>query len=329
MQKDFTDIEKTLASYFSGEIKAPEELRRIEEWRKNHSAEYRLCEQAWQAAERADFLGEPCAPEAWKKVSAGMEQPFRKTARNYKPFAIAASITLIAMISFFLIKNSSQQETYAIMSQTSTLAGEQASLELPDGTRVRLNASSVLRYPTEFSGSNREVYLEGEAFFDVKRNTDHPFIIHGNQAEVKVLGTAFNVRAYPDAETMEVAVKKGKVAMIPKNPDKREVLFLHEMKKGISTAQEDTWQIEEANEADFAWVDGKLIFNELPLKEVVERINLWYGARVTIDKNIEECRVSCSFQQKDLQEVLQTLSLMLHLEISSSNGRQILRGTGC
>ena len=90
---------------------------------------------------------------------------------------------------------------------------------LPDGSVVALNSNSKLVFPKQFNGDTREVTIEGEAFFDVKPNPEKPFIINAGKAQIKVVGTSFNVSAYPETETLEVVVKTGKVQVISKNID--------------------------------------------------------------------------------------------------------------
>jgi transmembrane sensor len=119
--------------------------------------------------------------------------------------AAAAAITAVLSFTFFsttkVVKPTRQAEN-----TVSTKAGSKSKIQLPDGTQVWLNADSKLEYNENFNVKLREVKLSGEAFFDVVKNKDKPFVIHTSQMDVKVLGTAFNVRSYPDEATTETAL---------------------------------------------------------------------------------------------------------------------------
>ena len=129
----------------------------------------------------------------------------------------AASIAIIVSIGFgakLYLNHSAKQHTSAsdhLLTEISVNHGEHKQVTLPDGTVVHLNAGTVMRYPTEFTSDIRLVEMEGEAFFNVMRDEGKPFIVRTRQADVKVLGTSFNVKAYQEDELMAVSVRTGKV----------------------------------------------------------------------------------------------------------------------
>ena len=103
--------------------------------------------------------------------------------------------------------------------------GSKSRLTLSDGSHITLNADSRLKYPVSFEGNTREVYLSGEAFFDVQKDPDHPFIIHTARMNIRVLGTAFNVRSYPDDPSMETTLLRGSIEVtFPDRPSDRIIL---------------------------------------------------------------------------------------------------------
>jgi ferric-dicitrate binding protein FerR (iron transport regulator) len=111
--------------------------------------------------------------------------------------------------------------------------GVKSTITLPEGSKIWLNADSKLSYPVAFNDKTREVYLRGEAFFDIRKNPDKPFIIHLANGTIHVLGTSFNVRAYDDEDKIETSVSTGKVAFIPKSPrqTRPDTVFLTRDKK--------------------------------------------------------------------------------------------------
>ena len=112
--------------------------------------------------------------------------------------------------------------------QKQNAKGVKSTIELADGSKIWLNADSKVQYPALFNGSTREVYLNGEAFFDIAKNPSKPFIIHLSNGTVRVLGTSFNIKAYDNEPVVETSVATGKVAFIPKlkNNQRADTVFL-------------------------------------------------------------------------------------------------------
>lgn len=319
-----TEIEELIAASFAGESN-PEKEALLAQWTEANPGEWESYRDAWDNAE-AEWFFEPESTETSRII------PFRETAFRWKTWhkatAVAASLILIAMISFFLIREN-EVSSYAVLSQIATEAGQQKELVLPDGSHVRMNASSTLRYPENFSTDNREVYLEGEAYFEVKSDAKRPFVIHGTEANVKVLGTAFNVNSYP-GKGMEVAVRSGKVNMVSNTGPEKEVLMVPMMKKGTVNRAKGVWEVGPAEEADFSWLEGKLVFDEQPLGEVVQELSRWYGVKIQLkNQQLAGCRISSTFYRNSLEEVLETLSLIVDLNVSRENGVILLSGKGC
>ena len=144
---------------------------------------------------------------------------------------------------------------------------------LSDGTKVWLNSESELKYASEFVGEERRVYLTGEAYFEVKRDTLHPFIVHTPYSDTKVLGTSFNVSAYEDETTTAITLVSGKV----------EVYYQHEkciLKPGwqaIAKNKSGTLETRKVDVTDYvSWKDGMFEFNDMPLEQLVSQLSRWY-----------------------------------------------------
>ena len=148
---------------------------------------------------------------------------------------------------------------------------------LSDGTKVYLNAGSSLRYPDHFAGELREVFLEGEGYFEVVADTLHPFIVRALDIGVRVLGTSFNINAYPDGEWIKTTLVQGKVearcdnTTIIMSPDTQ--VAYHKERKEINYIP--------VNTADFtSWKEGYYNFEEMPLKELMQIFTRWYGIKI-------------------------------------------------
>ena len=158
-----------------------------------------------------------------------------------------------------------------------TPRGRQFNVTLPDGTRVWLNASSSLRYPTAFGGFERRVEVTGEAFFQVAQNKDLPFIVNiGQQAEVEVLGTSFNVNAYADEPGINTTLLEGSVKVLAIKKNEALVLKPGEQAQQSEELQKKTVNVDEV----VAWKNGAFNFNDMELPAVMRQLSRWYDVEV-------------------------------------------------
>ena len=152
------------------------------------------------------------------------------------------------------------------------------SLILADGTKVYLNSGTELEFPSRFSKEKRQVILKGEAYFEVARNENKPFIVQVNEMAVKVLGTSFNVKSYVDEPGVYTTLVEGSVAIVRDGqPDK--VIVPGEQayyNKGVGTLS-----VNPVDVAEFiAWKDGFFLFKDLPLEEILRIVSRWYDVEV-------------------------------------------------
>ncbi len=185
-------------------------------------------------------------------------------------------------------------------------AGSRTSLNLPDGSMVWLNGDSHIRYPAVFV-ENREVKIEGEAFFKVKSDKKHPFLVTAGNIIVRATGTQFNVMAYSDLPEVSVILKEGKVAVVN---DKKTVM--KEMETGYElryNEQSSSVAYKEIDTENYSgWINGRLIFNRAPLSEVVERMEKWYGIDIEIvDKELLQLHFRATFVNENIEEALKLL----------------------
>lgn len=150
-------------------------------------------------------------------------------------------------------------------------------LELSDGTRVWLNSVSQLRYPVQFAGNERKVYLSGEAYFDVKRDTTRPFIVSSDGMDVRVYGTEFNVTAY-EGEPLRTVLVNGKVGMQARNSGE---ILLQPGEMGKYNAEAQKIEVQAVNTRLYtAWKDGTFAFNNETIEQIMGRLSRWYDLNV-------------------------------------------------
>lgn len=184
--------------------------------------------------------------------------------------------------------------------------GSRVSFNLPDGTKGWLNSGSSLTYSIPFNG-NRKVALNGEAWFDVTPDQQHPFEISAGNSKVKVLGTSFNVSAYQEAQYLEVVLQHGKVEFYQNNV--AEKITMAPSQKLVCSNGEVHVTTTDPSKYE-AWTEGKLVFRGDNMAEVARRIERWYNVKVVLaDKDLETYSFRATFEDDSLEEVMRLLSL--------------------
>lgn len=185
-----------------------------------------------------------------------------------------------------------------------TPLGSKYSFMLPDSSIIKLNAGSKLRYPEAFADNIREVYLEGEAFFEIKRDTLHPFVIHTNELETQVLGTSFNIRAYHTEAMNKVAVVSGLVKVTTKNGisslvDPEQMAVYEKAEKSLRTQTYDS-------KKEIGWKDNILFFDRIALQKVFSTLEIWYDVNIEAHNTISLNEAySGEFHNETLRNVLE------------------------
>lgn len=179
---------------------------------------------------------------------------------------------------------------------------------LPDGTKVSLNSGSRLKYNVEFN-KERKLTVDGEAYFDVRHDASHPFIVKTDVMDVRVLGTKFSISAFSQDNDVSVVLEKGKVQLTGTDKAFSEVLQPDERFVYDRSLNKGTLEKVDASYLT-SWKDGLLVFRNEPLSEVIERIGRWYNVRFDIkDQEIMDFRYRATFRNESLDEVLKLISL--------------------
>ncbi|MEL7001994.1 MAG: FecR domain-containing protein [Bacteroidota bacterium] len=231
---------------------------------------------------------------------------------------IAAAILLVAISTFLLqykANDNDKQLPSTHNSSTlskSTLAGQKLSFKLPDGSSVKLNALSKLTFSQSIGSSKREVFLEGEAFFEVVKDPERPFIVNTTELSTTALGTSFNVKAYKVDNDHEISLLTGSV-MVEKiqgaAADEPNILLPGDQ---ITYSKEhDLMHRSKFNEdKDIAWRDGTIVFEETSFKNVIKTLERWYGVQFEVinESNKTKENFSGVFANENLERVLEILS---------------------
>lgn len=263
---------------------------------------------------------------AWKKLNNKIEleeTPVIQIApsRSFQWMSIAASILLV--FGIFILYKFNNTST-----NTQHLAVVTEHIQLADNSLVDLKKGSTLSYPQNFNEKIREVNLKGEAFFNIKRNEDKPFIIHTNSVNVKVLGTSFFVHT-KDNDDVEVIVKKGKVKVSNILGDTNSVT-LKASESIIFIKASNTFKVIKEEKNKLYWQTKTLIFNRTTLEYVVDLINHNFNTKVIIkNEKIKNCKLTVTFKNQSIDEIIEIIKETLNISSTMENGIIILDGDDC
>ena len=256
-------------------------------------------------------------------------QPINPVKRNFGFIWKAAAILLIISSSLYVYRSSIQQHTKPVYQVLNTLPGNRKILTLPDGTTVTVNSNSKLSFPAHFSDSTREVFLTGEAFFDVHKDHMHPFVIHTGKMNIRVLGTAFNVKAYPNDKFSETTLIRGIIQVtltdrpadrITLKPTEKLIVnyltdHANETKatplKTNSLAQITYLQKQDSTIVETSWLQNKLIFKDQDFETLSNTLERRYNINFQFENDeIKQLRFTGSFENETITEVLNALQLI-------------------
>ena len=312
-----------------------DKLKGLKQWlqagKDVHGAEQ--LEELWAAASSYKRSTLPNPETAFEKFSArhGLSQTAgRKTGRIRKLNLLrAAAAVLVLVVAGFLLKSVFFAPDVAMLT-VATDAQTTKVFSLSDGSVVTLNRNSQLIYPEKFSGDIRTVQLVGEGFFEVSADKAHPFIVETEAGQVRVLGTKFNVRAFPEEHSLEVFVKEGRVAVIPKGGKSYELdpgAFL-----AFDQASAKIGLTRKSGDNDLAWKTGKLSYQNAPVSEVVKAVERLYGVKASIEnEDLADCPVYFNVSVGKLQDiwnVLETTCKGIDVEVAGED-EFLIRGHCC
>jgi ferric-dicitrate binding protein FerR (iron transport regulator) len=324
-----------IGKYLTGEATSAE-TEQVEKWANQSEKNKEELDKTKQLLENADLvykLKQYDSEAAWQKVAAQTVRVrrinFRKkiVAKIYRYAAVILVAILLGVGGYYIASQNPVNEIYTEILPPETL--ELQEHILPDGSVVTLNNNSKISFPKRFKGNVREVTITGEVFFDVKPNPEKPFVINAGEAQVKVLGTSFNVSAYPEQEKVEVIVETGKVQVTKKsdNPIKEtNSLLLSPGEKGIFSEKNNKLEKNVNSDRNYlAWKTHNLVFEETPLTQVINHLKKVYRIDIQLtDKELNNLVLTAEFNKKPVDFILNVIQLTFDLDLKKENGQYIL-----
>lgn len=243
-----------------------------------------------------------------------------------------AFLFFAAVLTFLVVQRAHQpaEAERSPMHEVVTEKGQRTRFKLKDGTQIFLNSASLIRFPDKFSHGARELYLQGEAYFEVMPAEGTPFVVHAGDATVEVLGTEFNIKARPDEERLQVVVAGGKVLFRSKRSAVRQQVLLA---RGQMSHLSGDGTISPARPADvkaqLAWLEGRLVFDNAQFSEVLKDLERQFNVSCTVsDPALLHRHLTASFNDDPIDDLLKIIALTLDVRYERSNGSIIFSPVG-
>lgn len=318
-----------IARKLSGNI-SPEEQQLLRGWIEEspkNKAWNEDMEQIWTLSGRVSTPPSDVS-DAWKRLETELETPGpRRLKLSYKQLLRLAASFLLILSLIGVIRNLMVPKTPEILVFETTPSEKQQHL-LPDGSQIELNESSKLTFTA--SPGERFAELEGEAFFDVARQPGRPFVIACNGTTVRVLGTRFNIRNYPDQE-LEVFVEEGTVSFSRQGDPDNSLILTAGTSARYNTDTDRIEQLDPTDENRLSWKDDRLVFADTRMEQVIRQLERHFGILIqTENPDILNCHFFGTFESVSETEVINSLAFSMDLDYSNPEpGVYLLRGKGC
>lgn len=314
-------------------------------------ADERIINDFFTAQERKGSVNDHSVSESmWAHIEQGIHQPAplenehfqeRKARPSHrrlwvKAFGAVALLLILACVVFYgSFTTQSDNRPWVTLD---TPYGQKSIVTLPDGTRIFLNGGSSISYPEVFAPDKREVNLSGEAFFEVAPNPQQPFIVSAGGVITEVLGTSFNVQAFP-ARRVSVTVATGRVRVAVGTSstgsgdsiaERRVILAPND--QAVFHPSQGRFTVTEVNiEKYLAWKDNTLLFEDMSIEEVAGVLERWYNVTIVFDNDsIKTCRVNGKYKDQSLESVLQSIQYMVQVDFRFTLPNKVrLKGKGC
>ncbi|UZR97323.1 FecR family protein [Chondrinema litorale] len=334
-----------LAKFFAGEANE-QEKDAIAVWLQNpeNKKEFDKARAAWEGNFKMDIsfdsdrikrlLSEKInlheMEQAAEQKEAKQYQLYQEKQKNSKQFlSIAATVIMLMLVglgtyNYFLSAPKEVKNELALI-EKSNPKGRKSTIKLPDGSTVHLNAESLIKIPEHFAANKREVYLEGEAFFEIERDENRPFLVHSADMVTRVLGTSFNVKAFPSDKIFEVVVATGKVGVSNLEANEPSIVLVPN-EQGSFNRNDIQFSKKEVDIKRFlCWKDGILLFQDEKIGSIIPELERWFGVEITVkNKEIEEKKFTGEFENMSLEHVLKGMNFSLGFDYSFENDTVIL-----
>ena len=319
-------IEKIL----SGTATAREQ-RAFQRWLQEDARHPPIFEELQQAWNRLPQRFDPLL--AYEKLQGELVPTRNRPRRGWRYNGVAAALVLLLVAGglFYSYRTEIINQLHPVAyCSVSVSPGSRQQVQLTDGTKIYLNAGSQLRYPTRFRPDQRQVFLKGEGYFEVTPDPARPFLIQSGGLITRVLGTSFNLQAYPEDGAHRVTVVSGSVQV--SHPTTAQHTVLQPGEQAVYSAKEQVLTRVSVPDASVssAWTDGTLMFDNTPLPEVIMVLNRKYDVHIQLaNERLNNCRIFGSFKRPSLETTLEVVCQSLNASCRYQGREIVINGNGC
>lgn len=270
-------------------------------------------------------IAERIGPDKSSTYTPGQKAGKRPLIAMLSSWKAAAAFILLLTTAAALFYLTNRNELTVVTADSGKLVQD-----LPDGSEVTLYQGSTIEYSADFNNNEREINLDGEAYFDVKHDAAHPFIVSGKDARIEVLGTSFNVNTNADKDKIIVVLTSGRISLYFGADKSRNVILNPGQMAQISVSDKSIVTDTNTDQNYMAWKTGRITFNNTNLRQVVNTLAKVYDTEIKIDSpDLLGCSLTATFENQSLTQVLNVISATLGLNITEENGIVLLSGTAC
>lgn len=322
--------------FIAGEACSASELASFKSWLTDTSSQSEVelwLAENWSVAEEIEsgVLIESVYRQIEAYESSHRRKPVKSITRILRFYQKTAAILLVPLIAACILYLANNKPvTSDKFTETYAPRGQKSQITLVDGTKVWLNSDTKIKYPGTFSGQQREVSLEGEAFFEVTKDAHHPFVVHTSKLDVKVLGTKFNVKAYNDENQIETSLFEGKVNLVfpatdaNSEPVEKALVPNHALifYKSENKLKQGKFLHDEID----GWKNNRLIFKDDTFSNLVRKVERWYDVKVVYDaKLFNDRRLTVELHEGErLERLMEIIGVALSVEYKYEKGQIIL-----
>lgn len=324
MSEQEYDIDDLLGKYLTGEA-SDEEVQQVERWCALSNDNQHYYNHLKTIFEKASLTIDTSLYDkdvAWLNVQAQLHAKKTHGFFRLPLLRIAASLLIISIVGFW-----AYQQFITPVNIQKIVSNETTVVEaLPDGTQVVLNKQSALTVRYNAKKKRGVIQLTGEANFAIKHDASKELIVETDEVFIRDIGTTFNVKAYPENNTIEVTVQEGEVQFYTES---NAGISIKAGGKGIYNKLSKQFITEQADTNVVAYATRQFVFEESDLQHVAEQLNAIYDKKIKIGNNIKSCRVTVNFNNEDIDTIAEILAETLNLSLTSTETEITLEGEGC
>lgn len=323
------DMEDILDRYLKGEA-SPAEMQQVDAWLDEHHA----AGSPWQRMDKknrdqwlAGLFKEIEAETGMDNTKVVKMHPGRVWLLALGSVAAAIVVVFTIVLQKTAVRTVSAADNLTVMNVP---ANQQKQVDLADGSKIKVNSLSVLKYPVKFDGKIREVYLSGEAYFDIEHDASKPFIIHTGKVVTTVLGTAFNIREDKKEHTIVVTVTRGKVSVA----NGSQPLGIITPNQQISFNEVNLKHIQKNVDAEkvIAWLESNLHFNNVTFADAASQLQQQFKVKISFaNEKVKNCRFTgTAIKAEKLDEILNIMCMFNNATYKTrADGSIVIDGPGC